>query len=87
MRVWIQPFCQRTRCPNQFASSCGASSGVSEFEAGDPVAEAGEADAEIGVLGDVPFVPPARAYKRVDAEMIGGAAERDRQVAGRRGPD
>ena len=56
--------------------------GVSESRLRDPAAAAGEADAEIGVLGDVPFVPSACADERVDAEMIGGAAERDRQVEG-----
>ncbi len=30
MQVCIQPFCQRTRCANQFLNSCGASSVVSE---------------------------------------------------------
>ena len=39
-----------------------------------------EADAEIRVFGDVPGVPAADPSQRLDAKMIGGAPERDRQI-------
>ena len=45
-----------------------------------PIAEAGEPDAEIGVLGDVVGVPAADALERGAAEMVGGAAERQRHA-------
>jgi hypothetical protein len=43
-------------------------------------AEARQPDAEIGVLGDVPCVPAANPRQAREAEMIGAAAERDRQA-------
>ena len=50
------------------------------LEAPDLVAVAREAYAEIGVLGHVPFVPPAGADQRIEAKMVGRAAKRNRQV-------
>ena len=46
----------------------------------DAVAEAGDAHADIGVLGDVIGVPGADIAQRGGAEMIGRTAERQRQV-------
>jgi hypothetical protein len=52
------------------------------IERAHPIAKAREPDAEVGVLGDVPFVPGADVDKGPDAEVIGAAAERNRQVEG-----
>ena len=57
----------------------GASSKVCEVEGLDDIARAGEAQAEIGVLGDVIGVPESDFAQRLDAKMIGGAAEKNRQ--------
>ena len=46
----------------------------------DAVALLGQADAEIGVLGDVERIPGAKLAQHVDLEMVGGAAERDRNA-------
>ena len=61
--------------------------GVSEFKRSHPIAEAREANAEIGVLGHVPLVPGPDVDQRPDAKVIRGAAERDRQLRAHRGPD
>ena len=86
-RVWtsqvcIQPLNQRVRWRIHGISVAGASSSVGRSMRRRAIAEARQAQAEIGILGDVERVPAADLVERGAAEMIGGAAERQRHVEG-----
>ncbi len=51
-----------------------------EFDHADAIALLPDADAEIGILGDVERIPGVQLAQNVGAEMIGRAAERDRHA-------
>ena len=46
----------------------------------DAIAETGEAKTEVGILGHVPGIPATDLAQNLGAEMVGGAAERQRQA-------
>ena len=67
----------RERCLTQFTKSLFASSSGHGLEDFDRVALSEHPNAEVRILGDVVWVPPAEGPQGESSEMVGRTAQRD----------